>query len=100
MEEIRVETLKNIRGIVKEILETDKEARNSDRYLINEYYKKKYPSIRDWTFERVMTAELDSFESIGRMRRKLQEEFPELRPDKEHQKKKNEMEQIVKEFVR
>lgn len=74
--------LKTIEGKVKAILEKDEEARNDDMLL---YLKVCNTCLKDtgaMPFAEVMLQYrylgLPSIESVGRTRRKLQAEFPEL----------------------
>ena len=74
--------LKTIEGKVKAILEKDEEARNDDMTLYLKVCNTRLKSTGAMTFAEVMSQYkylgLPSFESVGRTRRKLQAQFPEL----------------------
>jgi hypothetical protein len=98
----RTLSLMKMKDLVYEILIVDPQSRRSDRRLINIYYGLRYPQVvRGRTFSDVMErTDLESFESIGRVRRKLQEEHPELRPAEEVQEMRKENEAFWKEWSR
>lgn len=77
--------LQNLRKVVEEILQKDKLARKDDCYLILEVIRKLFPLELGKTFASVMfnaKSKGISFESITRVRRKVQRKYPELK-DKE-----------------
>lgn len=77
--------LQSLKKVVEEILEKDKLARKDDCYLILEVIRKLYPFEVGKTFANVMfnaKSKGISFESITRVRRKIQKRYPELK-DKE-----------------
>lgn len=77
--------LKRIDKIIKDILRNDELARKDDCYLILEVIRRIYPFEVGKTFAQVMMGAKGkgiSFESITRVRRKVQNKYPELK-DKE-----------------
>lgn len=74
--------LKTIEGKVKAILEKDEEARNDDMTLYLKVCNTCLKGTGAMPFAEVMLQYrylgLPSFESVGRTRRKLQAQFPEL----------------------
>lgn len=74
--------LRNTTKIVKSILETNKQARNSDNYLYIEVCKSINPQVIHKPFMDVMADlkayNLPSIETVGRCRRKIVESNPEL----------------------
>ena len=89
------------KDLVEWILRHDEKARGDDRYLIFVFYKIKYPQIMSLPFRDVMLmGGMTSFESIRRCRQKLQEQNPELKPDDEGQKARDEWEYVMREFAR
>lgn len=83
--------LKKLEVIVEEILRNDELTRKDDCYLILQVVRRLYPYDVGEKFETVMFNAKNkgiSFESITRIRRKLQEKNPELK-DEETAKKRN-----------
>ena len=83
--------LKKLEVIVEEILRNDELSRKDDCYLILKVVRRLYPYDVGEKFETVMFNAKNkgiSFESITRIRRKLQEKNPELK-DEETAKKRN-----------
>lgn len=74
--------LQTITGIVKGILEHDPDTRNSDEYLYLKVCEKVSGMCLNLPFWKVFlnrkTYGLPSYETVGRVRRKLQETHPEL----------------------
>jgi hypothetical protein len=86
-----VKRLKKLEIIVEEILRNDELSRKDDCYLILQVIRRLYPYDVGKKFETVMFNAKNkgiSFESITRVRRKLQEKNPELK-DEETVKKRN-----------
>lgn len=72
-----MEDFESIKKIVKNLLETEPETRNSDKFLI-------FCVLKQFTNLNIDFKEFSkcpSFESLRRTRQKLFEEFPELRAD-------------------
>ena len=83
--------LKKLEVIVEEILRNDELSRKDDCYLILQVVRRLYPYDVGEKFETLMFNAKNkgiSFESITRIRRKLQEKNPELK-DEETAKKRN-----------
>ena len=81
---MKIARLRNIRKIVKEILENDKLARIDDCYLILKVVQRLYPEDYAKPFYVVMTEAKYkgiSFESVTRARRQVQRQYPELKDD-------------------
>lgn len=78
-------SVKQVSSIVKDILINEPRTRDDDNLLVLKVWAKKNPDLRNPSFSFVKFSEgmLDgtypSYESISRARRKLQEEFPNLR---------------------
>lgn len=74
-----------VTDLVLGILEEDRNARNSDGYLYHEVCKKVNPDILGATFGRVLTGfkayGVPAYESVGRARRLIQAQRPDLRAD-------------------
>ena len=74
---------------VEGILEKDRKARDSDSYLYLEVCRQYNPIALNLSFDEVMrnlkTYGYPSIETVGRIRRKLQEEQPELRASQQVQ---------------
>lgn len=93
--------IKNIADRVKEILTDHEDARNSDRMLYFYYLKLYFPSILDVSMSQFLAMKhAPSIESIGRARRKIQELYPELRPNELTKKSREEREEEFLEFAR
>lgn len=87
---------KNIKKTVKEILEEDEYAREDDWYLIQQVVIALVPGNSGTAFGTILTEmkyQGISFEAITRARRKVQEEFPELRAKKDIEKARREEEE-------
>ena len=83
--------IKKLEVIVEEILRNDELSRKDDCYLILQVVRRLYPYDVGEKFETVLFNAKNkgiSFESITRIRRKLQEKNPELK-DEETAKKRN-----------
>ena len=78
-------SLRGTTKIVKSILETNKQARNSDAYLYIEVCKAINPQAIHKPFVEVLVDlkafNLPSIETVGRCRRKVVENHPELAGD-------------------
>ena len=91
---------RNTTEIVRPILENDERARNSDDYLyykvVKQIQKQTSPVTPSLMFDTLMLHReemgIPSYETVGRVRRKLQEKNPELRacPTVEAYRKENE----------
>lgn len=73
--------LNRIENIVLPIMMSKPRARDDDNYLFAEFVKVKYPEIADMPFCEVMThySHIIKIKSVERVRRKLQEKYPDLR---------------------
>ena len=99
---MKVQKLKNISKIVKEILQADKRAREDDAYLIFLVVQKVNPEMAGSMFRDVMFNAKNkgiNFESIRRCRQKIQEKNPELRPEEEIIKVRQEAEEVYRDFA-
>ena len=99
---MKVTRLRNIKKIVKEILEDDKLARIDDFYLILKVVQRLYPEDYAKPFYVVMTEAKYkgiSFEGITRARRKVQEENPWLRDNEVTEIRNAEQEEYI-EFTK
>jgi len=91
-----LEEFESIKKVVRELLETDPNCRNSDKFLI-------FRILKQTTNLNLTFQEFDrcpNFESIRRIRQKLFEENPALRADSEveeaRQTRRNEITQLMK----
>jgi hypothetical protein len=95
---------RNIKKTVKEILEKDEYARNNDSYLIMQVLSKMLDCNYGTAFGIIvegMNYQGISFEAITRARRKVQEEYPELRAKKKVEKaRRDEEENYIVEYSR
>lgn len=102
--------LKYIKSIVKDILETDQQARNNDNYLYSkviEYIadqKQLCPPLSDIDILHYLNHMKDygfpPFESVRRSRQKAQAEFPELSANKTVAAHRAENEETFRQFAR
>ena len=100
--------LRKTTELVRDILTQSVSARNSDNVLyckVLEYYGKRM----DVDFNRVSVisffnsakrASIPSIETVGRCRRKLQEEYMELRADEDVERKRMKRENEFREYAR
>lgn len=91
-------------NIVKEILETNKMARNSDAALYIKVCERINPAVLSKPFWTVLLSlkeyNLPSIETVGRARRKLQEMFPELSGDVDVEAQRLLNEEVFREYAR
>lgn len=102
--------LKNTKALVKAILETDQEARNSDNYLYSkviEYIaeQKQLPplsgvDVLSYLRQYMKDYDFPPFESVRRSRQKLQAAFPELASSKAVADQRADNEAKYREFAR
>lgn len=100
--------LKNVTALVKSILETDKQSRNSDSFLyfqvLNYYGRKKGIDIHEMSVPRFLLTMkqhgFPPFESVRRARQKVQRKFPELSANKEVQAMRNESQKAYCDYAR
>lgn len=96
--------LVKIEPIVKEVLEQYEDSRNDNFVLIYRVYKEINEDLvlRELFFEVMMNHKeygLPSFEGITRARRKLMNEYPNLKPMKVVQKARKEEEVVYREYA-
>ena len=96
---------KQIRVVVKELLEKDIETRNNDDYLLLRVVQELRPDIAETTFANVMlnlkNCSKDkqiTFEGVTRARRKVQEQYPELRDSRSEAARRIEEENYFTEY--
>ena len=99
-----MDDLKNTENIVRAILQDNPDARNSDNILYEAYIGKVNPwvlvrPVRDY-FLYFSDFGLARFESVSRIRRKLQEEEKELRGVEQVQKWRRENEKEFREYAK
>lgn len=94
--------MKTLQSKVEDMLAQYPICRDSDRILISAIYSTYYGvDVKHESFTDVMMRDnLPSFDSIGRARRKAQEEYPELRGSAESQERRKENEKRVLAYVR
>ena len=99
-----MEELRTIKNIVRSILEDDAQSRSSDMRLYLKFVERINPSVTEMRFgfviENLKEIGLPSFESIGRVRRKLQEENPELRANEVVTDARRHLENDYREFAK
>lgn len=96
--------LRNTTKMVKQVLEEVPATRNSDNYLyikvvgiINQQALRMPLAV---VLQNLKTFNLPSIETVGRCRRKLQAEFPELRADKTVEDFRSELEYAFREWAK
>ena len=95
---MKLPRLIKLREIVEEILRKDTLARVNDSYLILKVIEKLYPDEIGKSFAQVMfSAGIRgvSFESITRVRRKIQQKHPELRDEETATYRNEEQEEYI-----
>lgn len=95
---------KNIKKTVHKILKEDPYAREDDWYLIQQVVIALVPGNSGTAFGTILTEmkyQGISFEAITRARRKIQEQYPELRAKKDIEKaRREEEENYILEYTR
>jgi len=95
--------IKELTKTVEPILRRSNLARNSDISLYTEICKAICPDCLNKSFLFVLEHHnelgMPNYESVGRVRRKLQELYPELRSDKQVQIEKMKKEEEYREFA-
>ena len=96
--------LYRIQDLVQDILTKDEKARNSDTYLYHEVCKRVNGEVLTVPFGAVLndfnSYKVPNIESVGRARRKLQAQFPDLRPKKAVEEKRLENQIAYEKFAR
>ena len=99
-----MKNLKTIEGRVRAILEKDEEARNDDMTLYLKVCNACLKGTGAMPFAEVMTQYkclgLPSLESVGRTRRKLQAQFPELSGSVRVQKLRAAREKVYRQYAK
>lgn len=102
-----MENLKTVSALVKNILERDHKARNTDNYLylkvLEHYSETRGINIRTMTVP-VFLKELDNnrfpgFETVRRSRQKVQATYPDLAPNEIVGKRRSKNEIVYREFA-
>lgn len=97
------EELKTVTDIVKDIL-TKKPATRDDDLLLYAFYLNRKgfsKNIGYWDLRtKIKSKELSSIETIGRARRKIQEEYSELRSSAEIEEARRALEPTYEEYAR
>lgn len=95
--------MKDLTKIVKNILTSNKDARDSDFHLLCWVYYCVKPEVLGMPFSKVMwnhkDLELPPFETVRRTRQKLQHDHPELR-GKVYEQRMAKQEEYIEQFVR
>lgn len=93
-------TFKTIETDLKPILEKNEEARADDMTLYAYYVKGKGANLGKVLLSREyrLKCGLASYDSVGRIRRKLQEHYKELRPSKEYLEKRRKAEKEYRKY--
>lgn len=99
-----MDNLNTIYDIVKVILIQDEAARSSDDYLYHQVCLRINKDILSLPFGHVLTNfntyNVPCYESVGRARRKVQAQYPELKANKKVQEYRLENEVAYEEFAR
>lgn len=100
----KAKELKNATKIVKAILMECEETRNSDMVLYVKVCERMNSTILKQPFWEAITSlkayKLPCIESVGRARRKLQKEFPELSGSAKVEAKRAENEETFRKYAR
>lgn len=100
----KAKELRNTTSIVKDILEQDVFARNSDDYLYYMVCRRVNEIMVHLPFWKVMLNrkqyKFPSFKSVERARRKLQREFPEFSGDADVEAQRELNEEVFKEYAK
>lgn len=95
--------LRNTTKLVQQVLEEVPAARNSDNVLYMEVVRIINQSVLRMplavVLQNMKTFNLPSIETVGRCRRKLQAEIPELRADKTVEEFRTELEDAFREWA-
>ena len=95
--------LLKLEDIVKPILEESNASRNDDFYLYYKVLEKLNPAVNDFTLSTVLISHNDlnmpSYESVSRVRRKLQSKYPELASERVKKRRMKEIE-TYKEYAK
>lgn len=102
------EKLKSVEALVREILESDENARNDDDYLymavLFEVAERKGDDLWEFPFPSLQLSMrklgYPPFETVRRSRQKLQRKFPELRANKEVADQREDNEKVFREYAR
>lgn len=102
------EKLESTETLVREILEVDEDARNSDNILylrvLERIADKKqihlYNFCVPYFFCNMKEYGFPPFETVRRSRQKIQRKFPELRANKEVADQREENEEVYREFAK
>lgn len=90
--------------LVTECLEYSQQARDDNFILIADVIKRLQPDTRDYSFQMTMRnhemLNIPSFETITRVRRKILEKRPDLKPSAYIEKIMQEREEAFKEYSR
>lgn len=87
--------------VVKEVLEEDKHARESDNYLFLQVLGKILKDSQKKTIEQVLLdPELPKYESVSRARRKVQQKCPNLRSSMDVENYRKVKESVFREFAK
>ena len=96
--------LKSTHAVVKEVLVTDPETRNSDQLLYIRVCESLNPIVTAKGFKDVMLNlkgfNLPSIETVGRCRRKLQAQYPDLRSTCKVQGYRDDLQMKFREYAK
>lgn len=99
-----IRELKQTTELVKHLLQTKPETRNSDMLLFVEVCRAINPEIVRYPMQHVLLHltefRLPTTETVRRTRQKIQAEFPELASDKRIQKMKAEREKEFRQYAK
>ena len=100
----KAKELKTTTAIVRDILEQDNRARNSDDYLYYLVCTRINEIMVHLPFWKVILNrneyKFPSYESVGRVRRHLQKKFPELSADADVEAQRELNEEVFKEYAK
>ena len=99
-----MDDLKTVSDLVREILESSREARNSDNQLYCLVCLALHPEIAFIPFTQFFLHQSElgvpGFETVRRTRQKLQATFPELRPEQRIETARAHNENVVREWAK
>lgn len=95
--------LYQLQDVIKDIMEYDEDARNCDDHLYVEVVRKINPGVLDKPFRVVLNNfnqfDIPAYESVGRIRRKVQSECPWLLAADKVRKMRTDNEEIYRKYA-
>ena len=82
------------------VLMTSPTARDSDKVLYVKFLEMYFPEALDMSYREAINANVPNYESLGRIRRKLQSQYPEVHSSRQIEKLRKQREQEFREYAR